>query len=148
MASDCCPTGAPLEIIVETAGEAQVQEDALELVTEMWRELGIKLFAKPSQRDNLRERAITGQLMMSVWWGLENGIPTSEMPPEDLAPVRGDILSWHSWGDYYETDGEGGEKPDWPPAARLMELYKSWLVSKTPEERTKIWGRNAADPRR
>ncbi len=133
------PDGRPLEIIVETAGEVQVQDDALELVTEMWKELGIKLFAKPSQRDNLRERAITGQLLMSVWWGLENGIPTSEMPPEDLAPVRGDILSWHAWGDYYETQGEGGEKPDWEPAARLMELYKSWLVSKTPEERTKIW---------
>lgn len=133
------PDGRPLEIIVETAGEAQVQEDALELVTEMWREIGIKLYAKPSQRDNLRERSITGQLLMSVWWGLENGIPTSEMPPDDLAPVHGDVLSWHAWGDYYETGGEGGEKPDWPPAARLMELYEAWLVSKTPEERTKIW---------
>ncbi|MHA7773634.1 ABC transporter substrate-binding protein [Roseibium sp. M-1] len=133
------PDGRPLEIIVETAGEEQVQDDALELVGEMWKELGIKLFAKPSQRDNLRERAITGDLVMSVWWGIENGIPTSEMPPEDLAPVRGDALSWHKWGDYYETQGEGGEKPDWAPAERLMELYKAWLVSRTPEERTGIW---------
>ncbi|MEM5585771.1 ABC transporter substrate-binding protein [Roseibium sp. AS2] len=133
------PDGRPLEIIVETAGEEQVQDDALELVTETWREIGVKLFAKPSQRDNLRERAITGQLLMSVWFGLENGIPTSEMPPEDLAPVRGDILSWHSWGDYYETNGEGGEKPDWAPAERLMELYNAWLVSRTQEERTAIW---------
>lgn len=133
------PDGRPLEIIVETAGESQTQIDALELVGDNWRELGIKLFAKPSQRDNLRERAITGQLVMSVWWGMENGIPTSEMRPDDLAPVRGDFLGWHAWGDYHETDGAGGEKPDWPPAARLMELYKAWLVSKTPEERTKIW---------
>lgn len=133
------PDGRPLEIIVETAGEEQVQDDALELVAETWREIGVKLFAKPSQRDNLRERAITGQLLMSVWWGLENGIPTSEMPPEDLAPVRGDNLSWHSWGDYYETQGEGGEKPEWKPAARLIELYKSWLSSRTKEERAKIW---------
>jgi peptide/nickel transport system substrate-binding protein len=133
------PDGRPLEIIVETAGESQTQIDALELVGENWRALGIKLFAKPSQRDNLRERAITGQLVMSVWWGMENGIPTSEMRPDDLAPVRGDFLGWHAWGDYYETDGEGGEKPDWAPAEKLMELYEAWLVSKTPEERTKIW---------
>lgn len=133
------PDGRPLEIIVETAGEAQVQEDALELVGEMWGEIGIKLFAKPSQRDNMRERAIAGDLLMSVWWGFENGIPTSEMPPTDYAPVRGDALSWHAWGDYYETQGEGGEKPDWAPAKRLMELYNAWLTSKTPEERTKIW---------
>jgi peptide/nickel transport system substrate-binding protein len=133
------PDGRPLEIIVETAGESQTQVDALELVGDNWRDLGIKLFAKPSQRDNLRERAITGQLVMSVWWGMENGIPTSEMRPDDLAPVRGDFLGWHAWGDYYETDGVGGEKPDWAPAARLMELYEAWLVSKTPEERSKIW---------
>ena len=133
------PDGRPLEIIVETAGESQTQADALELVAETWKDIGIKLFAKPSQRDNLRERSITGDLVMSVWWGLENGIPTSEMPPEDLAPVRGDILSWHAWGDHYETQGEGGEEPDWEPAQRLLELYKSWLVSKTPEERTRIW---------
>ena len=131
--------GRPLEIIVETAGESQTEADALELVAENWKAIGVKLFAKPSQRDNLRERSITGDLVMSVWSGLENGIPTSEMPPEDLAPIRGDILSWHDWGDYYETQGEGGEEPDWEPAKRLLELYQDWLVSKTPEERTKIW---------
>ncbi|PVB60777.1 ABC transporter substrate-binding protein [Labrenzia sp. 011] len=133
------PDGRPLEIIVETAGEEQVQDDALELVTEMWGEVGVELFPKPSQRDNMRERAITGQLVMSVWWGFENGIPTSEMPPEDYAPVHGDRFSWNAWGDYYETGGEGGEKPDWEPAERLMELYNSWLTSRTAEERTKIW---------
>ncbi|WP_417667271.1 ABC transporter substrate-binding protein [Roseibium sp.] len=131
--------GKPLEIIVETSGEASVQDDALELVSETWREIGIKLFVKPSQRDILRERAITGELVMSVWWGIENGIPTSEMPPSDFAPVSGDILSWHAWGDYHETKGEGGEKPDWAPAERLMELYDSWLVSKSKQEREKIW---------
>ncbi|MBN9669717.1 ABC transporter substrate-binding protein [Roseibium aggregatum] len=133
------PDGRPLEIIVETAGEDQVQDDALELVKEMWGEIGIELFAKPSQRDNMRERAITGDLVMSVWSGFENGIPTSEMPPENYAPVRGDAFSWHKWGDYYETKGEGGEKPDWAPAERLMELYTAWLGSRTPEERTAIW---------
>ncbi len=133
------PDGRPAEIIVETSGEEQVQDDALELIAEMWKGIGIKLFAKPSQRDNMRERAVSGELMMSVWWGFENGIPTSEMPPEDYAPVHGDRMEWYAWGDHYETGGEVGEKPDWAPAERLMELYKSWLVSKTAEERTAIW---------
>ena len=133
------PDGRPLEIIVETSGEVQVQEDALELVAETWREIGVKLFLKPSQRDILRERAITGALVMSVWWGFENGLPTSEMPPEHFVPARGDELSWHAWGDYHETAGAGGEKPDWGPAVRLMELYDAWLVSRTKEERTAIW---------
>lgn len=133
------PDGRPLEIIVETRGESQAEGDALELVGETWREIGVKLFAKPSQRDNLRERSITGNLVMSVWSGMENGIPTADMPPEDLAPVRGDNLLWHDWGNHHETQGEGGEAPDYPAAARLLELYKAWLTSKTPDERTAIW---------
>ncbi|WP_346898387.1 ABC transporter substrate-binding protein [uncultured Roseibium sp.] len=131
--------GRPLEIILETSGERQVEEDALELVGENWKDLGIKLFVKPSQRDNLRERAVSGDLVMSVWTGFENGIPTSEMPPSDYAPTREDDLTWFQWADYYETAGKGGEKLDWEPAARLMELYKSWLGSTSKEERTKIW---------
>ncbi len=134
------PDGRPLEIIIETAGESQTQVDALELVGETWRDLGVKLFVKPSQRDILRERAVTGDLVMSVWWGMENGIPTSEMPPAvDLAPIQAEALSWHAWGDYYETSGAGGEAPDWEPAKRLVDLYKAWLVSKSPEQREDIW---------
>ncbi|SHL66362.1 ABC transporter substrate-binding protein [Roseibium suaedae] len=131
--------GRPLEIIVETFGEHQSHDDALELVAETWKEIGVKLFIKPSQRDIVRDRAVTGDLVMSVWSGFENGIPTSEMPPSDFAPTSGDFLSWHSWGDYYETQGAGGEKPDWAPAVRLMDLYQSWLGSATAEERGKIW---------
>jgi peptide/nickel transport system substrate-binding protein len=131
--------GRPLEIIVETSGEDETQLDALELIAENWAEIGVKLFAKPSQRDNLRERAITGELVMSVWWGMENGIPTADMSPNDLAPVQSESLTWHAWGDHYETKGVGGEPMDWAPAQRLMELYQSWLVSKTSEEREKIW---------
>ncbi len=134
------PDGRPLQIIVETSGERSEELDALELVTETWREIGVKLFAKPSQRDAIRERAISGDLVMSVWFGFENGIPTSEMPPVDFAPTRGDFLSWSKWGDYYETEGKSGEKPDWKPAVQLLELYKSWLSSSSKEERTKIWG--------
>ena len=47
------PDGRPLEIIVETAGESTEQTDVLELIRETWREVGIKLFPKPSQREVL-----------------------------------------------------------------------------------------------
>lgn len=133
------PDGRPLEIIVEASGENQEELDALELVAETWREIGVKLFPKPSQRDIIRERALAGTLVMAVWSGFENGIPTSEMPPEDFAPVRSDFLSWSAWGNWYETGGQTGEKPDWAPAARLIELYDDWLVSGSSEERTEIW---------
>jgi peptide/nickel transport system substrate-binding protein len=61
------------------------------------------------------------------------------MPPEDFAPVRSDFLSWSRWGNWYETDGQTGEKPDWEPAIRLTKLYDDWLQSSSAEERTEIW---------
>ncbi|WP_430512829.1 ABC transporter substrate-binding protein [Pannonibacter phragmitetus] len=133
------PDGRPLEIIVETSGESQTESDALELVGETWREIGVKLFVKPSQRDTMRDRAISGDLVMAVWSGLDNGIPTSEMPPTELVPSRVDWLSWPSWGDFYETGGKSGEKPDWEPAVKLMQLYEAWLTSISPEQREEIW---------
>lgn len=133
------PDGRPLEIIIESSGESRAQDDAIELVAETWKELGIRAFLKPSQRDTIRNRAMSGDLVMAVWSGFENGVPTADMPPVDYAPTRGDFLSWAPWGDYYETDGQSGEKPDWAPANRLMELYDAWLASSTEEERAQIW---------
>ena len=71
------PDGRPLEIIVETAGESTEQTDVLEMIRETWREVGIKLFPKPSQREVLRNRVFSGEALMSVWSGIENGIASA-----------------------------------------------------------------------
>ncbi|GHB19306.1 peptide ABC transporter substrate-binding protein [Pseudovibrio japonicus] len=131
--------GRPLQLIIELTGESSEQNDALELVAETWKEIGVSAFIRPSQRDTIRARAIAGSLMMSVWSGFENGVPTAGMPPIDYAPTREDFLSWARWGNYYETDGHSGTKPDWPPAVRLIELFDQWLVSASFEERDVIW---------
>ena len=61
------------------------------------------------------------------------------MPPEEFAPTRGDQLSWAAWGDHYETEGQTGEKPDWPPAIALLDLAKRWEVSTSDAERQTLW---------
>ncbi|WP_310619560.1 ABC transporter substrate-binding protein [Flexibacterium corallicola] len=133
------PDGRPLDIIVEVSGESQEEEDAMELVRSMWHEIGVSIYVKPSQRDTMRSRALAGTMIMSVWSGFENGVPTANMPPTDYAPTRSDFLSWAPWGNYYETEGQAGEKPDWPPAERLLTLYEQWLESGLEAERRKIW---------
>src|SRR5260221_14457385 len=55
------PDGRPLEIIVETAGESTEQTDVLEMIRENWREIGVKLFPKPTQREVLRNRVFSGE---------------------------------------------------------------------------------------
>ncbi|HEX2649694.1 MAG TPA: ABC transporter substrate-binding protein [Burkholderiales bacterium] len=135
------PDGRPLEIIAETAGETTEQTDVLELIRETWREVGIKLFTKPSQREVLRNRVFSGEAILSVWSGLENGIPTAEMDPDELAPTSQQQLQWPHFGQYFETRGKAGEKPDIPEAVELMKLYRAWRGSATHEEREKIWRR-------
>ena len=135
------PDGRPLEIIVETAGESTEQTDVLELIRETWWEVGIKLYSKPSQREAFRNRVFAGETIMSVWSGLENGLPTPETAPEELAPTSQLQLEWPKFGQYYETGGKMGEAPDMPQVRELAELYKRWAAATTSEERTQIWER-------
>src|SRR5918996_3083330 len=133
------PDGRPMEIIVETAGEETEQADILELVGESWLKLGIKIHTKPSQREMFRNRAFAGDALMSIWYGLENGIPTAEMSPNEFAPTSQQQLQWPKWGQYYETKGSAGEPPDEPEAAKLLELFEAWRAALDTSQREAIW---------
>jgi peptide/nickel transport system substrate-binding protein len=133
------PDGRPLEIIVETAGESTEQTDVLELVRETWREVGIKLFSKPSQREAFRMRVFSGETIMSVWSGLENGLATPDSSPDELAPTSQTQMQWPKFGQHYETGGKAGEAPDLPEAQELARLYKTWLESASREQRERAW---------
>jgi peptide/nickel transport system substrate-binding protein len=133
------PDGRPLEIIVETAGESTEQTDVLELVRETWREAGIKLFSKPSQREAFRLRVFAGETLMSVWSGLENGLVTPDTSPDELAPTSQTQLQWPKFGQYYETSGKAGEAVDMPEVRELGKLYRAWLESPGRAERERAW---------
>jgi peptide/nickel transport system substrate-binding protein len=137
------PDGRPLEIIVETAGESTEQTDVLEMIRETWREAGIKLFSKPLQREVLRNRVFSGEALMSVWSGIENGIATADVSPDELAPTSQQQLQWPKFGQFYETGGKNGEKPDIAQALELLELFTAWQ-SAARAERERIWHRMLA----
>lgn len=133
------PDGRPLEIIVETAGENTEETDVLELISDSWRQIGVKLFTKPSQRDVLRNRVFAGDTVMSMWYGYENGIPTSYSSPEEFVPVHQQSLHWPMWGQYAETHGEAGEPVDMEKPKRLMELYDRWIMATSRAEKKEAW---------
>jgi peptide/nickel transport system substrate-binding protein len=133
------PDGRPLEIIIETAGESTEQTDVLELIRETWREAGIKLFSKPSQREAFRMRIFSGDTVMSVWSGLENGLATADSSPDELAPTSQVHLQWPKFGQYYETGGKAGEAVDIAEVKELQRLYKAWLEGATRQERERAW---------
>ena len=135
------PDGRPMEIIVETAGEDTEQTDILQLVRENWAEIGIKLFIKPLQRENFRNRVFAGLSMMSVWTGLENGVPSADTPPDELAPTSQQQLHWPKWGQHHDTSGLSGEAPDIAEAKELLRLNAAWLAAPDKAARTAIWHR-------
>ncbi len=133
------PDGRPMELIVDTSGESTEETDVLELVRDSWRKVGIAMFARPSQREVFRRRIYAGMSMMSIWSGLNNGIPTPEMSPAELAPTSQDQLQWPMWGQHYQNRREGGEAPALPAAQMLLDLYDRWQLATSYAEREKIW---------
>ncbi|HJU19408.1 MAG TPA: ABC transporter substrate-binding protein [Stellaceae bacterium] len=133
------PDGRPAEIIVEDNGETSEQSDVLELIRDSWRQLGIRLFAKPSQLTLFRHRVFSGAAVMSLDKGIENGLATAEMPPWELAPTTQQQLEWPKWGQYFETKGKAGEPPDLPSAIRLKNLYQQWLAATGHDQHIAIW---------
>ena len=135
------PDGRPMEIIVETAGEDTEQTDVLELVHDTWLKIGIKLFTRPSQREVFRNRIFSGETLVSIWSGHENGLPNADTIPKELAPTSQQQLQWPKWGQHYQTKGKIGVKPDLAAAQELLELNRRWVDAPDRGAREKIWHR-------
>ena len=133
------PDGRKMEIVIETAGERQEVENALQIITDNWKEVGVKLVMRPLDRDILRNRVFAGTTMASVWYGWDNGLPQVYTSPAYLAPTDQVFLSWPKWGQYYQTNGAAGEPPDMEPAQRLLELLHRWERATTDAERAAAW---------
>ncbi|WP_085028000.1 ABC transporter substrate-binding protein [Ensifer aridi] len=133
------PDGRKAQIVVETPGESTLDTDVLQLITDYWQKVGISLFIRTSQRDTFRSRAVGGEIIMSMWFGIDNGVPTASMNPGQLAPTADDQLQWPVWGLNYISHGEMGEAPDLPPVVELLDLLKRWRLSSDDVERADIW---------
>ncbi|MEL7091568.1 MAG: ABC transporter substrate-binding protein [Pseudomonadota bacterium] len=133
------PDGRPMEFVIETAGERQEVENALAIITDTWRDIGIKLIMRPADRDILRNRVFSGVTMAAVWFGWDNGIPQPFTSPSYLAPTDQVFFAWPKWGQYYQTSGAAGEKIDMPEAGRLMRLNRDWERTRDPVKREAIW---------
>ncbi len=133
------PDGRPMEIVIETAGERQEVENALQIVTDNWRDIGVKLVMRPLDRDILRNRVSAGTTMAAVWYGWDNGIPRAGTSPDYLAPRYQEFFAWPKWGQYYQTNGAAGEPPDMDPAKQLLKLSHDWERAANDDERSEIW---------
>jgi len=133
------PDGRQANITIESAGESTLETDVLELITDHYRSVGIALFIRNSQRDIFRSRVVGGQVLMSAWQGLDNGLPSADMPPTELAPTSNDQLQWPIWGLHYMSGQNQGKPADMQAVKKLAELLDQWLLTTTSEQRAEIW---------
>jgi len=133
------PDGRTADILVESAGESTEEADVLELIRDSWAQLGLRLYVKPSQREVFRNRIFAGDSIMSVWTGLDNGIPTADTAPVEFAPTSQQQLQWPKWGQYDETMTKSGEAVDMPEAKQLLDLLEQWRQAENDEQRAAIW---------
>lgn len=139
------PDGREIRIVVETAGESSEQSDVLQLVRDDWRKVGVDLLIRESQREIFRNRIKAGSTLMSVWTGLDNGLPTPATDPAELAPSTAEQMQWPGFGMWVETGGTGGEAPgDGPDLAgirELIQLRRQWMRTTDTAERSAIWNK-------
>ncbi|MCQ0990242.1 ABC transporter substrate-binding protein [Jiella marina] len=137
------PDGREMRIVIETAGESREQSDVLQLIRDDWRKLGIELLIRESQREIFRNRIKAGSTLMSVWTGLDNGLPTPDTDPAELVPSTAEQLEWPGFGMWVETGGTGGEEPgdasSLKPLKKLIALRKAWASTLERDERIRIW---------
>ncbi|MGQ7842948.1 ABC transporter substrate-binding protein [Granulosicoccus sp. 3-233] len=138
------PDGRLANITVESSGESTLETDVLELIRDHFREIGIALFVRTSQRDIFRSRIRGGEVMMSVWQGLDNGLPAPDMSPEELAPSSDDQLQWPLWGLHYMSGHSQGKPSDLFHVQLLSNLRDEWMLSRRQEDRRRIWERMLA----
>ncbi len=135
------PDGRPLEIIVETSGESTEETDALELIADSWRRIGARLYIRSSQLDVFRNRIFAGETCMSIARGLDDAIATADMSPAEMVPVDQAKYQWPKWGQFYQTMGKDGERPDLPAARELLDAYHAWQSSTDESGRAAAWQR-------
>jgi peptide/nickel transport system substrate-binding protein len=131
--------GRPAVIIIDLAGDSTEATDVLELIKDTWHTIGIDLFVKPSQIEVMRNRIFSGDALMSLSNGIDNGFPSADMSPQEFAPFTQQQYMWPKWGQYLETGGEDGQKVDLPEATKLLDLLGQWRRAPSTEARTEIW---------
>jgi len=133
------PDGRPLEIIVETADVDPVETDVLELIATTWERAGIRMLIKPIGRQAAGQRVRSGVAVMTLFYGLANGLAVPSMSPEELAPTSDRQRNWPLWGLFFKSGGKKGEAPQLVSTLELLRGLESWRLAEDDAARRAAW---------
>ena len=135
------PDGRKLEIIVEAASEGSEYTDAMRLIKDSWRRIGIRLFQKNTRREMFRRRIYAGLTQIAMWSGIDYANVRADSPPVELAPTDQAQLQWSQWGLHHASKGRSGRKPTDAGAIRLLALLRQWEAAPGTAARRAVWRR-------
>ena len=132
------PNGERVSFEVDVIPTLQVEwVDAMELINDQWKELGIESNTNTVERTLYYERGDSNDYDMQVWTAPGGLDPTLE--PRNVMPVHPEgsrhALQWTQW---YMTGGEGGVKPNESNLKRL-DLYEQYKAEADPEKQLEIF---------
>ena len=133
------PDGEPATIVIEHLSEETEETDALSLIADQWKKIGIKLLFKPQTRENFRLRTFSGEAIMTASAGLVTAVPTADTSPKEFAPTQQGGLQWSRWGMFIQSKGKQGEKCDMQEACQLLDYLREWEHSSDAAGRRKAW---------
>jgi peptide/nickel transport system substrate-binding protein len=130
------PDGSELILVIEGNSQwGQTELDAIELVAENWRAIGLNTSVELTTRDLYWPRAGANEVMIATWTTDRGLVPMID--PIYQFPF--DERSWMapSFGIWYKTAGAEGEEPT-PELKELMDLYDAYRGTVDPDEQLSI----------
>jgi len=129
------PDGSPLKLVIETMYTSGALNDAIQLVAESWREIGLDTSVEATSRDIYWPRAVANEVMIATW-STDRGLvpmidPIYQFPFDDR--------SWMgpAFGVWYKSMGQDGQEPT-AELKELMDLYDSYRAAVDVDEQLDI----------
>lgn len=133
--------GRPAIIVVESQSELTEEADALKLIGEHWKKIGIKMLVRLQTLENFWLRTSAGEALMTSFGGLFNAVPTANSSPREFAPTSVSGLQWPKWRLYIESRGKQGEACDIAEARQLLDDVRAWEQAPDEAGRRQVWER-------
>lgn len=126
------PDGNRISFAVEVPTPAfiPIWPDAMQLVVDHWKQVGIDARVKPADRSLYEERIIANEPDATVWPG-EGGLLMEMYDPRWYFPYSFRSTYAIPWAEWFESRGAAGEEPPAEPR-RQMELFRQ--LTEEPEE--------------
>ena len=104
------PDGRLAVIVVESLSEETEDADALHLITEYWKKIGIKMVVKSQTRENFRMRTFSGEALMTAYAGVVTASADAGHQPQGVRANHPGRPAMAEMGHVRRVQGQAGRE--------------------------------------